>query len=266
MDGKVFNERHGTDRRNTMLRSLHHIKDYKLKARDDEFGRVLDFLIDDEYWTVRYMVANTGRWLPGRKVLISPVSLKEPDWESREFAITMTREQIEDAPALETDAPVSRKYEMDWHDTVGYPYYWGFSYPWAYGPTPWDLMKADQVRGNSIDRDIGEGESALRSVEEVRHYRVSASDGDIGHVDDFIMDDETWAVRYMVVDSRNWLPGQKVLVAPDWLGTIDWASSSIETTLSCEAIKASPAYDPSAPINRDYEQRLFDYYGRPAYW
>lgn len=249
-----------------MLRALHQIKDYKLLARDDEFGRVLDFLFDEPHWTVRYMVADTGRWLPKRKVLVSPVSLREPDWATHRFPVAMTREQIEAAPPLESDAPVSRQYEIEWHDTVGYPYYWGFSYPWAYGPTPWDLMKADQVRGHPAEEDPLEQGRVLRSVEEVRNYRIRANDTEIGHVEDFILDDETWAIRYIVVDTRNWLPGRKVLVAPGWINAIDWASSTMETALSSEAIKSSPEFDPHAPINRDYERRLYDYYGRPTYW
>ena len=58
----------------------------------------------------------------------------------------------------------------------------------------------------------------LRSANKVTGYRIGATDGDIGHVEDFIIDDETWEIRYMVVDTQNWWPGKKVLVAPQWIG------------------------------------------------
>lgn len=249
-----------------MLRMMHSLKGYTLAARDDAFGKVKDFLFDEEDWTIRYMVADTGNWLPGRTVLISPVVLERPDWASGTFLVNLSRADIERAPPLESDAPVSRQYEMDWHDTMGYPYYWGGSMPWGWVTTPWDILKAKRVRSEEEGSEPEDQNRVLRSAEEVRKYRVDANNGEIGHVDDFIMDDETLAIRYLVIDTHNWLPGRKVLLAPGWIDGIDWNLHQVSTTLSRESVKNSPDFNPAVAVNRDYEGILYDYYGRPAYW
>ncbi|MBK9166200.1 MAG: PRC-barrel domain-containing protein [Bryobacterales bacterium] len=110
------------------------------------------------------------------------------------------------------------------------------------------------------------GDPHLRSVREVSGYRIRAADGEIGRVADFIVDTDGWAIRYLVVDTRNWLPGRKVLVAPRWVQSIDWGDRLVHVRLHREDIKNSPEFDPNEPVNREYEARLYDYYGRPRYW
>ena len=106
----------------------------------------------------------------------------------------------------------------------------------------------------------------LRSVDEVIGYNIQATDGDIGHVEEFIVDDDTWIIRWFVVDTRNWLPGRKVLVAPDWVTRTSWGDRDVHVDVTRARIKDCPEYDPGLPINRRYEQQLYDYYGRPVYW
>jgi hypothetical protein len=106
----------------------------------------------------------------------------------------------------------------------------------------------------------------LRSTKEVIGYHIQAVDGEIGHVEDLIVDDEEWFLRYLVVDTRNWLPGKAVLVAPGWAKRVDWVKRKVHVDLPQEAIRDSPEFDPSRPVNREYEVRLYDYYGRPHYW
>jgi hypothetical protein len=106
----------------------------------------------------------------------------------------------------------------------------------------------------------------LQSTQEVIGYYIQASDGDIGHVEDFIADDAAWTMRYIVIDTRNWWPGKKVLVAPQWVTAVNWGESQVQVDLRCEDIKNSPEFDPAAPVNREYEERLYDFYGRPKYW
>lgn len=250
-----------------MLRSIKEITGYKLAALDDKIGRCKDFLFDDKTWTVRYMVADTGRWLPGRKVLIPPTALGEPEWASKAFPIRLTKQEIEEAPALEVHAPVSRQYEQQYYKYYGWPYYWAGVYatnPGAY-PNPVYESVFDALTGQDVD-DEALTEPGLRSVDEVKGYHIHARDGEIGHVEDFIVDDATWIICYMVVDTRNWLPGRKVLVAPGWISGVNWAESEVSVDLPRESIKNSPAYDPSKPINRAYEERLYNYYGQPIYW
>jgi hypothetical protein len=213
------------------------------------------------------MVADTGRWLPGRKVLVSPVSLLPPDWQTSRLKVDLTREQIENAPSLDKDAPVSRQYEQQWLDAYHYPHYWDYSLAWGYGIKPLDLLHANTPppRPNP-ETKAQDSDHILRSTEELRNYRVQARDDEVGHVEDFIFDDETWAIRYLVIDTRNWLPGGKVLLAPGWFDSISWVQQEITTTLRSDAVKSSPKFDPAEPINRNYEKKLYDYYGRSAYW
>ena len=248
-----------------MLRSLKDIMNYVLEAKDGDIGRCKDFLFDDQYWAIRYMVADTGKWLPGRKVLLSPIALEEPDAITQRFPVKLTCQQIEESPPLDEHAPVSRQYEMNWLDYYGWAYYWSGAHLWGPAPYP-SALYTPKLREELVEEKPQPEESHLRSVKEVKGYRIEASDGEIGHVDDFIVDDQSWSIRYLVLDTRNWLPGRRVLVAPEWVKSVHWADGRVEVDLTQEAIKNSPEYDPAAPVNREYEVRLYNYYGQPAYW
>jgi len=128
------------------------------------------------------------------------------------------------------------------------------------GPTlPSKEARRDTIRRESTD-------SHLRSAEGVTGYHVQATDGEIGHLDGFVVDNETWAIRYIEVATRNWLPGKKVLLAPGWIEKVSWTDSKVYVGLSREAIKEAPEYLESRSITREYESRLYDHYGRPPYW
>jgi hypothetical protein len=250
-----------------MLRSVKEIFGYVLSAEDGDMGRCKDFLFDELAWTIRYMVADTGRWLPGRKVLVSPIALGEPDWRTRRFPVQLTKKQIEEAPPLDEDAPVSRQYEIRWTRYYGWPYYWTGATPWGGADFPHALfLQRQPAEAEEEEKSFDEADPYLRSVKEVTGYHIQATDEEIGHVEDFILDDEPWTLRYMVVDTRNWLPGRKVLVSPLWIDSVDWAETKVFVDLDSDRIKSSPKYDPSVPVNREYEVRLYDFYGRPRYW
>jgi len=246
-----------------MLRSVNDLIGYVLQAQDGEIGRCKDFLFDDEHWTIRYMVADTGKWLPGEKVLVSPISLDKPDWDSHHFPVRLTKQQLEDRPPLDEEAPVSRQYERSWHMHYGWPYYWAGPGVWGTAAYP-PMLFVQQAHPEQQEPEERPEESHLRSVDEVKGYGIKAEDGDIGHVDNFIVDDMSWTLRYVVVDTRNILPGKKVLVATQWLKLVDWHTRELTVDLTTDEIKGSPEYDPTAPVNRDYEEELFDYYGRPV--
>jgi hypothetical protein len=248
-----------------MLRSVKEIYNYLLEAEDGEIGQCKDFLFDDERWAVRYMVADTGKWLPGRRVLISPISLGKPDWSAKLFQVKLTKEQIENSPPLDSDAPVSKQYESNWFDYYGYSYYWRGTGVWGTDPYPGDLF-LQKKEDKQMNPDTSEGDPHLRSAIEVTGYHIQAKDDQVGHVEDFILDDETWILRYMVVDTRNWLPGRKVLVTPSWIDSVDWEEYKVSVDLTRDQVQNSPEYDPSAPVNRKNEERLYDFYGRPKYW
>jgi hypothetical protein len=228
-------------------------------AKDGAIGKCKDFLFDDNQWAVRYMVADTARWLPGRKVLISPLSLGSPLWPDHVLPVDLTKEEIKKSPPLDEDAPVSREYEMRWADHFQYPYYWPHGDLWGirhYAPAAPSAQKSERI-------EDAQGTN-LRSAKEVTGYHIEARDGDIGHVEDLIIDDTMWSIRYLVIDTRNWLPGRKVLVAAPWVDHIRWADETVHVAMDKEQIEKSPPYDPKEPVNLAYEARLYDYYGRPA--
>lgn len=252
-----------------MLRSLKELHNYVLAAEDGEIGRCKDFIFDDSTWTIRYMVADTGKWLPKRKVLISPASLGDADWRSQRLQVLLSRKDIENAPSLDTDAPISREYEREWYKYYNWSPYWYGDGIWGSGVLPRALGTKVEERSSTSTATAEHLESPhhnLRSAEEVRGYNIQAADDRVGHVEDFIVDDETWTIRYVVVDTRNWLPGKKVLVAPTWAEKIDWTDGLVHVDLTKKLIKGGPEYDPQAAVNREYEARLYDYYGRPKYW
>jgi len=244
-----------------VLRNISKLMGYALASDDGEIGRCHDFLFDDRYWTVRYMVADTGKWLPGRKVLVSPIALGEPNWEAERFPVKLTRKKIEESPPLEKDAPVSRQYEIKWFNYYGWPYYWVGAGLWGIDPYPHTLYgkTGDKAREKGIEPE----KSHLRSVKEVTGYHIEASDGEIGHVEDFLVDEQAWSFRYLVVDTGNWLPGRKVLVKPSWVNSVDWIDRRVKIDLTSEGIKNSPEYDPAVPLTSDYESRLEAHYNLP---
>lgn len=259
-----------------MLRSAKNLRGYTLQATDGKIGSVDDFLFDDEQWTIRYLVANTGGWLTGRLVLISPSVLGQADWAAQTLAVALTRTQIEQSPDIATDQPVSRQHEMDLAQYYGYPSYWGEMGIWGSGMSPYvlgggvtppvippaDTAATERALANA---PAEYSDQHLFSVRAVIGYHIQARDGEIGHTEDFIVDDETWVIRYMVVDTKNWWPGKRVLVAPQWIDAVDWNTSIVEVDLLREMIKQGPEYDP-AMLNRKYEAALYRHYERPPYW
>lgn len=247
-----------------MLRSFNELKNYVLEAIDGEIGRCKDFLFDDAEWNVRYMVADTRKWFLGRKILISPQFLDEPDGLSKRFPVNLSQQQIKESPPLEMDEPVSRQYESRWTEYYGLPQYWlGFGELGAiYNP----MVPSAEEQESQLKNNIEPAEGQPRSAQEVTGYHVQATDGEIGHVEDFFADDQDWTLNYIVVDTRNWLPGRKVLVPPQWANNVSWSERKIFFELSKEKIENSPEYDPVAPPSRKYEDLLCHYYGVPPYW
>lgn len=250
-----------------MLRSLKSFQNHTLDARDGEIGKVHNFLFDDNSWEVRYLVTDTTRWLPGRKVLISSAEIGQPEPGTVKVPVELSQEQIKSSPDIDTDKPVSRQQEIDLHHHYGWSYYW--MQPASLGgtminPSPAPIVP-DKVSEEPANTNLGDPN--LRSMREVEGYHIEASDGRLGHIDDLIVDDETWTIRYLVVDTRNWLPGKKVLISPEWrVDQFNWIESTVSINLSREKIMNAPEYDPAALINRGFETQLYDYYGRPAYW
>lgn len=246
-----------------MLRSLTDLERYTVSASDGDVGSVGDLLFDDERWIVRYLVVETSGFSDEREVLILPISFRHAEWQSRRFHLALTKEKVENSPSIETDKPVSRQHERDFYRYYGYPSYWGYSGLWGVGAYP-ELLAGGAWNDLSADHADEAGDVHLRSANEVGGYHVDGSDESVGHVADFIVDDETWQIRFLVIDTAKWWFGKKVLMAPRWARDISWVERSLTVGISREAIRNSPEWDPTAPINREYEVRLYDYYGRPV--
>jgi hypothetical protein len=245
-----------------MLIEAKKLQGYKLESLDGEIGQFKEFYFDDRHWAIRYLVADTGGWLTGRQVLISPYALVAVNKEEQHIAVDLTKKQIEDSPALYSDKPVSREFEEEYYGYFGLPPYWNGPYMW--GSSPY-IMRDRAIRKEhyGTERVL---DPHLRSTHDVRGHHVQAVDGGIGHVEDFVIDDESWAIRYLIIDTKNWWPGKKVLVSPRWIERVSWSESKLFTNLSRETIKQAPEYTEDALLTRDYETGLHRHYDRPGYW
>jgi len=246
-----------------MLTKAKKIQGFTLRGTDEEVGSVKEFLFDDKFWTVRYLVANTGGWLSGRQVLISPYFLLSVDYDSEIINVGLTKSEIENSPSLDSDKPVSRQYEEDYYVYYRTPMYW--TGPYMGGAHP-EIIRDREKWTTEKTEQLKSWDPNLRSTREVSGYNIKASDDEIGHVDDFILDDQTWAIRYFIVDTRNWWPGKKVLVSTRWIDRISWDESKVFVGLSRDAIKQAPEYTEDYMLTRDYESRLHQYYKRKGYW
>ncbi len=249
-----------------MLRSLKALERYTVSASDGDIGNVVNFLLDDERWIVRYLVVESGGFIDAPRVLISPISFRDVEWSTRHFNLALTKDKVKNSPSIDVDKPVSRQHEGDYFRYYGYPSYWGGgSGFWGMGSYP-GLLATGRWNDAPVDHSTNSGDVHLRSAREVRGYHVQGNDDAIGHVEDFIVDDETWAVCYLVIDTRNWWFGKKVLIAPHWASRVSWEARKVFVDMSREAIKNSPEWDADAPIDREFETRLYAHYGRPSYW
>lgn len=254
-----------------MLHSVKELQGYTIQATDGDIGTVRTFYFDDESWCIRYLVVDTGNWLPGKRVLLAPIALSEPSPATQHMPVNLTREQVRHSPDVDTDIPVSRQQEMALHEHYNWPAYWTMRDPLVAnvfiarpGGPPGPPPAAPAPLPEDIDQR--RGDAHLRSMREVLGYHIGARDGQVGHVEDFLIDTESWLIRYLVIDTRNWWPGKKVLIAPSWIQEINWHISQVEVDLRRDQIKGSPEFNTAEPVTRDYERELYDYYGRPAYW
>lgn len=248
-----------------MKRRIENLTGFTIGGTDGEIGKVKEFYFDDETWTIRYIIVETGSWLFNRKVLISPEALLSPDWEGKVFPVNLTKEQIENSPDIDTEKPVSRQHEIELHAYYPWTSYWGGGI-WAGGMGTTGMMTSPAIPFEAaIHENIGIDEAAnphLRSTYKVTGYNIKASDGEIGDVDDFIIDDSTWEIVFMLVDTGNWFPGKKVLISPTWIKEVEWDNSTVIVDASADQVKNSPEYRPSQEISESYEANLQNYYGK----
>lgn len=252
-----------------MLQSTKELHGYALHARDGDLGKVRTLYFDDDGWCIHYLVADTGGWFSGKHVLLPVDVLGQPDRENQRLAVALTQEEVRQSPEVPKHMSASAYDATAMHTHAGRNIYWSTD-PFVLqsvaarpASTPIPAPPPDTPPQPATMQGRG---APLRSTREVLGYYIQARDGQIGHVEDFLIDPEPWHLHYMVVDTRNWLPGRKVLVSPKWIHQVSWDNMQVVVDLPRDRIKNSPEYDPTRPVDRDYETRLFDFYGQPPYW
>jgi hypothetical protein len=264
-----------------MLRSMSDLEGYAIRATDGVIGHVKDFYFDDRAWVIRYLIVDAGSWLSSRKVLISPIAIGHADWEHKVLPVSITREQVKNSPDIDTEKPVSRQHEMRYLGYYGYPAYWGGAGLWGGGmypgmiaseyggvvlPPPAAARGVEEAYARAFEAQHRDDDPHLRSCKAVMDYHIQATDGDIGHVQGLLVDEETWAIRYLVADTSNWWGGHKVLIAPQWIKDVNWSDATVSVNLTRQEVKNAPAYDAAAPLERNQEVGVHKHYGRTGYW
>jgi sporulation protein YlmC with PRC-barrel domain len=262
-----------------MLWNASTINGYAIVASDGRLGAVSDLLFDDASWLVRWVVVDTGNWLSGRKVLLPASVLGHLDRKGEQFSVRLTKQQVKDSPDIDTERPVSRQMETNVYDYYGWRPYWGsgfyvggYGYGGGYGymggpgylsgvgaasPSP----ESRRLQEHIADTQRRDEDPHLRSVTAVAGYHIHATDGKVGHVEDFLVEDADWSIHYLIVDTKNWWPGKKVLISPRSVREIDWSDKLVRLDVDRQKVKDSPAYDSSTTVDRAYETQFHSYYG-----
>ncbi|MBT1451767.1 PRC-barrel domain containing protein [Glaciecola sp. XM2] len=239
--------------------SLNKLLKYDIDATDGDIGYLKDVLFDDQQWIVRYIIIDTKRWMPlSQKVLISPIAVRGFDIQDETLSLSLTKQHILDSPPIEAHKPVSEQFEKAYFDFFGYGYYWNGLGAWGDFDTPTSLIE------RSVDDTISDSDNSqqpsdpiidrhLRSINELRHYSVVETDGMKGRVHDFILDTDTWTIKYFVIGIRNWLPGGHIaLLPPEYLASVSWKDQAVFCELNVAQVKQLPEYDEDMLNNEAY--------------
>ncbi|WP_010219602.1 PRC-barrel domain-containing protein [Sphingomonas sp. PAMC 26621] len=258
-----------------MLNALSSLRGLNLQATDGVLGTISDFLLDDATWKVRWMVVDTGGWLIGRTILIHPSAVTSADAEAGAISVALTKAQVEESPDVATDRPISQQLQNAIYGYYGWDPLWGegmfgggmygamaaitspVSAPALFGAAA--ALEAEHDAGGEQSHRVA-GDPHLRSFKEVKGYHVEATDGEIGHVADLLVDMTGWHVRYIVVDRSNWWFGQQVLISPAIVKDVDWPRRRVGIDIDRERVKSSPPWSAKQMVDGDYERLLHAYY------
>jgi hypothetical protein len=233
-----------------MIQSVNQLYRDKLGASDGEIGGVKDFYFDDQNWAIRYIVADTGSWLPGRQVLLSPRALGQLYQPGKLLFVNLTRQQIEDSPAIETHQPVSRQYEQRYYEYYGWPDYWqgdglwGHSgFPMVTPPSVTPMSEQTEANGTKAERAAAH----MRSTQAVQGYSLQATDGITGHVSGFLMDDQSWSIKQLIVKTGHRLTGKEVQIPTKHVSRISYEESTVFVNLTKLEVEQSSAPMSNSP-------------------
>lgn len=254
-----------------MLQRVKDIIGAKVVAHNGDVGHIEDIHFDDRTWAVRYFVVQTGTWLSQQEVLLAPAAVQLCVDRELKFTTQLTREQVKDSPPMASDLPISHQYEDRLHTHYGWVPYWNvplysgigvYAYPTHAGAGyfPYDDRAAEPEVRAAMEAQAERRDPHLRSFKEVKGYTLEATDGAIGHVDDILIDPETWRISHIVVDTHNWLPSNDVVVDSGLVLSIDWGKSQVFVNLTRDDVKESPPYDRAKAIDETYQGAVSAYY------
>lgn len=258
-----------------MLKNLKKITNFKILAKDNNhtIGKVRDVYFDDEKWVVRYLVVDTGRWPVVNLTLLSPYDIVEVDWNESNVWAHLTKRQMENGPKALLNRPITRRYEAQYNNYYGLPNYWtsglGIEIDglWAGNYYPHRPDNNSELYNPSIDDELKK-DKHLRSMEEVLGYHIEAvGDDDFGAITDLILEESTWAIRYIVIDTHKFWPGgKKILFSPAWVEKFDWSTKKLVTDFHRKVIESCPEYNQDLPIENSIEENLLSHFGRSGHW
>jgi uncharacterized protein YrrD len=227
-----------------MLSSIKQLYGDKLCAADGEIGHVKDFYFDDQNWVVRYVIVDTGSWLPGRLVLLSPHAFTEFYQDGHCRTANLTRQQIENSPSVESHKPVSRHFEEEYYRYYDWPAYWDGTGMWGIAGYPTLMapyLEPSQL-ANHASKPLQADDPHLRSTRAVQGYKIQTHDGKIGQVVDFIVHEKSWAITHVLVETGHWYAGKQIAVAPKHIERISYEDAKVFVKVTKEAIQGAPEY------------------------
>lgn len=228
-----------------MERNINSLLNYNIEAKDGLIGEIEEFYFDDQNWKIRYFIVQTGNWLAERKVLIPLNAILKKTWENGNFPLNLTKNQVKNSPDIDTDKPVSRQKEEELYVHYQWETYWasGFYGGGALvGSMPIPLIEREVLSETDKKKTHQNDDNHLRSTETVTNYHVHATNGDIGHINDFIIDDKTWQIKFIVVDTQNWFGGKKVLIKVEDIKKIDWMENKILLNITTSTVEKSELF------------------------
>jgi uncharacterized protein YrrD len=254
-----------------MLRNVNHLQGFGIEAQDGKIGHAEHIYFDDDDWAIRYLVVQTGNWIRRKHVLISPIFITAVNWPEETVSVSLTQEQVRHSPDMNMKEPISRKQEREFFKYYKTRGYWAGYGLWGTGMHPEDVLSIQTKDKSPAELKVeqpeeGAGEVHLRSSARVEGYSVLANRGEIGKVADFIFDDRTWAIRYLVVNTGRFFGGKQVLLAPRWTKEISWKRQQMYIDMENSKIEDAPEYHPDEPVTPEYEERLYQHYGRRSPW
>jgi hypothetical protein len=214
-----------------MLQNVKDLYGKKLVALDGDIGHVKDFYFDDNAWVVRYVVVDTGTWLTGRLVLLSPHAFEKLDQHESTLRVKLLKRQIQESPSIETHETVSQQFEEDYYRSYGWPVYWQGGQMWGMSGEP--LIASPQPKDFATRRALEpRADRHLQSTKAVTGYQIQAVDETIGHVSGFLVGDKSWAIHEMVVQTGHWYSGKQILISLNQIERISFEEKKVYVKLT----------------------------------